>query len=74
MMQSLSGFSPNGTATCHPKNQWGDTTFTLNLNSAGANDNQYCPGAGAGVGQYEFWCVDNKTGLSSNHVNFWITE
>lgn len=74
MTQSLSGFSPNGTATCHPKNQWGDTTFNLSLNSSGANDNTYCPGAGAGVGEYEFWCVDNATGLASNHVNFWITQ
>lgn len=72
--QSLSGFTPNGSATCHPKNQWGETTFTLWVESDGHLDNVYCPSAGAGLGLYEFWCVDDSTGKTSNHVNFTILE
>jgi len=72
LTQNLWGFTPFGTATCHPKNQWGDTTFPLGLDGNGAHNNTYCPSASAGLGQYEFWCVDNTTGLSSNHVFFTI--
>jgi hypothetical protein len=72
MTQTLSGFSPNSVATCHPKNQWGDTTFPVSLDGSGHLDNTYCPSIGAGLGQYEFWCVDGPTGKSSNHVFFTI--
>lgn len=70
--QSLSGFSPSGGATCHPANQWGESTFQLSVDAAGSKDNKYCPNAGAGLGQYEFWCVDSATGAASNHVFFTI--
>jgi len=68
------GFTPNSTATLHFKHPDGTEADTVvkNTESTGSFTNSWtcdlCP-----VGTYQYWAIDNTTGVRSNTASFTVT-
>jgi len=70
IFETGSGFNPFGQPYCKAKNAWGTQGFSVSSNQDGMFEKIYTPGAGAGLGKYDFWCIDDATLRESNHVEF----
>jgi YD repeat-containing protein len=71
--QPGSGFTPNGTATLHFNTPDGPSTVSNKpINSSGSYTHSWtCEGCTAGT--YNYYAIDNITGLSSNIIEFYVT-
>ena len=71
--QSGSGFTPNSSATLYFNTPDGQSTVNESTDSNGSYSHSWicnnCP-----AGNYEYWAVDDSTGISSNTVSFSITN
>ncbi len=72
--QPGSGFTPNGGVTLHFRKPDGTEypTTPETANSNGSYSHSYQSGSSNPIGQYQYWAIDDTTGISSNTFNFWI--
>ncbi|MEO5333014.1 MAG: SUMF1/EgtB/PvdO family nonheme iron enzyme, partial [Magnetococcus sp. YQC-5] len=69
-----SGFTKNGTATLYFKYPDGkENTLKVNILSDGTYSNIWPSSTSSAIGTYQYWAVDDVTGIKSNTVSFVVT-